>query len=154
MASGGPVGPATIIVTVDGAESTSPSLTMSEKPKAAGPCGATNEAWPAADVSNVTEGPEVCDHLYVSGSESGSLLAFPSKVTLAPEATAALAPAEAVGGELTIVIVTVDGGEDTCPSLTVNEKASAPDFVGAVNVGLAAAAELSVTAVPAVCDQA
>src|SRR5450432_1551242 len=111
-------------------------------------------ACPATDVSNVTGGPEVWLHTYVSGSESESLLAVPSNVTRVFAPTLASAPAEAVGGAFAIVTDTADGAEESWPSLTVNEKDSVPDIPGAVNAGLAEVGLLRTTVVPAVCVHA
>ena len=90
---------------------------------------------------------------------SGSLLAVPFSVTASPSTTVWSSPALAVGAVLLLaVIVTVSAAEVLPPAVTVRLKVSVtvwPAFrVGAVKVGLAAVALLSVTVVPAVCVQA
>ena len=80
-------------------------------------------------------------------SPSGSLLPEPSRVTLAPGFTVWSGPASASGVRLgTTVIVTVSVALSV-PALTVRVNTRAVDVVtvGAVNVGLAVVAPVSVT---------
>ena len=90
---------------------------------------------------------------------SGSWLPPPSSLAHMPSATVRSLPASAVGGSLMparTATVTVSGEEVLPPLVTVRENASVPSVgnCGAVNVGLAAVGELSVTVGPAVCVHA
>ena len=60
------------------------------------------------------------DQLYVSDCPSGSDEALPSSCTSAPVATFCATPALAVGGVLTVLMVTVAGELNNKPSLTMS----------------------------------
>ena len=105
----------------------------------------------------VTVVPAVCVQEYTRGRFPGSELAPPASVTAAPSATVWSAPAFAVGASPFTVTSTASAAESETPSFTVSENVRTVSTVtsGAVNVGAAALAELSVTAgVPPVCVHA
>src|SRR5205823_11096201 len=109
---------------------------------------------------SVTGAPAVWLQAKVTGPPLGSTLPLPSRVTVAPDATAWSAPAFATGAGFTgraglTVTFTVDGAEAPLALLTTSEKVSAagccPDrTAGAVKPGLIAVALERDTAGPRV----
>src|SRR3954465_3184774 len=140
------------MVTLEGAELALASLTTSEKVRlAAGRPGAMEGAvkagFAAAASESVTGVPEAWVQEKRRGRPAGSLLALPSSVTSAPDATLWSGPALATGGGTMAftVMVTVSGADAPLASLTTSEKTSEAGGVrkataGAVKPGWAGAA--------------
>src|SRR5690349_6045291 len=152
------------MVTLAGAELPFASLTTSEKTSAEagepkGTVGAVKVGFAVAAPASVTAVPDACDQAKVSGS--AELLALPSSVTSAPEATVWSGPALATGSGLSglTVMVTVEGAELRFASVTTSAKTRAPagcpaGMVGAVKLGFTVFAPSSVTKAPDTCVQA
>src|SRR5690242_11183798 len=146
------------MVTLAGAELPFASLTTSEKTSAEGgepkgTVGAVKVGFAVAAPASVTAVPDACDQAKVSGS--AELLALPSRVTSAPDATVWSGPALATGSGLSgfTVMVTVEGAELRFASVTISAKTRAPagcpaGMDGAVKLGLAVLAPKSVTGRP------
>src|SRR5512140_1124166 len=148
----------TVMVTLAGAELPFASLTTSEKTSVTGAAlkgtvGAVKVGLAVAAPESVTGTPDDCDHANVRGS--AELLALPSSVTSAPEATVWSGPALATGsgGSGFTVMVTVDGAELRFASVTTRAKTRTPagcpaGMVGAVKLGFTVLAPSSVTRGP------
>jgi hypothetical protein len=110
------------MVTVTGALSSVPSLTMSWSTYV--PTWSTTNVGCAVvgfdSVAALPAGTTVKAQRKVSGSPSTSLDALPSRVTVVPTKTVCGGPALATGGELVVVMVTVAGALSNVPSLTMS----------------------------------
>jgi len=149
----------TVTSTVSSSVPPRPSSTTTWKVSVPVVDGALNDGVAVFAPVSVTAGPPVWLQAYVRVSPFGSLLSVPSSATpAAPMLVANAAPASAVGGTFgwtsVTLTTTVSAGLVTEPSPTTRRKVSGPVTFGAVNVGLAVAAPLSVTLAPPVCVQA
>src|SRR5690349_1984225 len=154
----------TVMVTLEGADVPLASLTTSEKTSAEGgepkgTIGAVKVGFAVAAPESVTAVPDACDQAKVSGR--AEVLALPSSVTSAPEATVWSGPALATGSGLSgfTVMVTVEGAELRFASVTTSAKTRAPaggraGMAGTAKLGFAVFAPRSVTAAPDTCVQA
>jgi hypothetical protein len=70
-------------VTEAGIEFVYPSFTTSENVNVLAVDGAVNVGFELDAPARVTAGPDVCVHVKVKGSPSGSVLVLPSSVTVA-----------------------------------------------------------------------
>ena len=117
--------------------------------------GAVKLGFGQVALARVTAGVLVCVQAYVSVWFSGSLLAPPLSVTVAPSTTVRSAPASAVGAVFACTVtVTVSAVDVLPPAVTVRLKVSVEAAAGAVKLGFAVVAPDSVTVVPPVWAQA
>ena len=154
----------TVTVTVSVAVSPPGSVTFSVKTSVASLArfeGATKVGFAVLAPVRVTAGKAVRVQAYVSARFSGSVLALPSSVTVAPSAARRSGPASATGGAFAAdvtVIVTASAADVLPPAATVRLKVrvsvSPAVGVGAVKLGCWTAALLRATVVPPVWVQA
>ena len=145
---------ATVTVTVSVAVSPPASVTVRVKVSAASLDrldGAVNDGLAVDALPSVTVGvPAVWLQAQVSVWFSGSLLALPSSVTVAPSAARRSAPASAVGAVLFLTVTSTVSAVEASPpeSVTTRLKVSvvSADTDGAVKLGFAQVGFWSVTA--------